>query len=204
MISVPTYKYLGINLDQTLNFRYHTSNLVNLINHKLYMFSKIRRYLNERSAIQIYKTMILPYFDYGDICYMSSKIQEVKKINNHHIRGLRICFKIQGKIEENDLLKMGKISNLKNRRIVHLRNYMFKNKSNCIDNTTNENMISTRENSGPKFKVTKPNCESYKRNVLYNGAIDWNSLESVKRNIKNYHEFKRMQKSWLLNTYRDE
>ena len=97
---VPTYKYLGINLDQTLSFKYHTGNLVNLINHKLYMFSKIRRYLNDHSAISIYKTMILPYVDYGDICYMSSNIPEVKKLNNHHIRGLRICFRIQGKIEE--------------------------------------------------------------------------------------------------------
>ena len=67
------------------------------------MFSKIRRYLNDHSAISIYKTMILPYFDYGDICYMSSNILEVKKLNNHHIRGLRICFRIQGKIEEKDL-----------------------------------------------------------------------------------------------------
>ena len=99
---------------------------------------------------------------------------------------------------------MGKISNLENRRVVHLRNYMFKNKSKCIDIEENNKQIITRENAGPKFYVVKPNCESYKRNVLYAGAIDWNSLDADKRNIKNYHEFKRMQKSWLLNTYLDE
>ena len=147
---VPTYKYLGINLDQTLNFKYHTGSLLNTINHKLYMFSKIRRYLNNRSAISIYKTMILPYFDYGDICYAPAKIPEVKKLDKNHIRGLRICFKIQGKIEEKEILKKGKISNLENRRTVHLRNYMFKNKSKCIDNNKNEieNIRLTRENSG--------------------------------------------------------
>ena len=77
--NTPTYKYLGINLDQTLNFKYHTENLMNTINHKLYMFSKIRRYLTVQSAISIYKTMIVPYFDYGDITYMSSKSPEIKK-----------------------------------------------------------------------------------------------------------------------------
>ena len=96
---------------------------------------------------------------------------------------------------------MGKISNLENRRTVHLRNYMFKNKSKCINNTTKEKLIITRENAGPKFQVAKPNCEAYKRNVLYTGAVDWNSLDAEKRNIKSYHEFKRMQKSWLLKTY---
>ena len=59
---VSTYKYLGVHLDQTLNFKYHTELLLKLINHKLYMFSKIRKYLNVTSALEIYKTMILPYF----------------------------------------------------------------------------------------------------------------------------------------------
>ena len=199
--NVPTYKYLGVNLDQSLNFKYHTENLLNLLNHKIYMFSKIRRYLNDQSAIRVYKSMILPYFDYGDISYMSSKIREIKKLDRFHIRGLRICFRIQGKIEDKELFKMGKVSNLNNRRLVHLRNYMFKNKSECIEE--NEYRINTRENSGPKFKVNKPNCETFKRNVFYAGAVDWNSLEADKRNIKNYHEFKRMQRSWLLNTYCD-
>ena len=199
--NTPTYKYLGINLDQTLNFKYHTENLLSLINHKLYMFSKIRRYLNVQSALSIYKTMILPYFDYGDITYMSSKTPEVKKLDRYHIRGIRICFKIQGKIDDIELFRMGKISNLENRRTVHLRNYMFKNKSKCIKKPENENVIITRENAGPRFHVLKPNCETFKRNVLYNGAVDWNNLDAEKRNIKTYHEFKRMQKSWLLNTY---
>ena len=98
---VPTYKYLGINLEQTLNYRCHTENLLKLINHKLYMFSKIRRYLNVQSAVTIYKTMILPYFDYGDIIYMSSNSPEIKKLDKNHIRGIRIGYKIQGKIEDN-------------------------------------------------------------------------------------------------------
>ena len=201
LVNVPTYKYLGIHLDQTLNFKYHTDNLLRVINHKLYMFSKIRRFLNDRSALTIYKTMILPYFDYGDIAFMSSKIPEIRKLDNNHIRGLRICFKTQGKIDDIELFKKGKISNLENRRKVHLRNFMFKNKQKCID--TSKNVIVTRENSGPKFKVLKPNCEAFKRNVYYAGAVDWNNLIAEKRNIEHYHVFKKVQKSWLLNTYCD-
>ena len=34
---VPTYKYLGVNLDQTLNFKYHLECLINNITFKLYM-----------------------------------------------------------------------------------------------------------------------------------------------------------------------
>ena len=76
---VPTYKYLGVNLDQTLNYKHHAENILNLIIHKLYVFSKITRYLNVESALAIYKTMILPYLDCSDIIYMAAKILEIKK-----------------------------------------------------------------------------------------------------------------------------
>ena len=76
---------------------------------------------------------------------------------------------------------------------------MFKNKNKCIEQR--EDIIITRENSGPKFNVLKPNCESYQRNVYYAGAKDWNNLDADRRNIKKLQEFKRFQKSWLLNTY---
>ena len=32
--NTPTYKYLGVHLDQTLNYKYHLDNLSNVINHK--------------------------------------------------------------------------------------------------------------------------------------------------------------------------
>ena len=199
--NVPTYKYLGIHLDQLLNFKYHTDNLLNVVNHKLYMFSKIRRYLNIKSALAIYKSMIIPYFDYGDILFMSTNLPEIKKMNKLHIRGIRICLKTQGKIEEIELYKLANISNLSNRRIVHIRNFMYKNKNKC--DIKPENCIITRENSGPTFNVSKPNSEVYKRNVFYSGSIEWNNLDSTERNINDFNAFKRLQKAWLINTYKD-
>ena len=46
--SVPTYKYLGFNLDQTLNFKHYLVLLINNISFKSYLFSKIRRFLIEK------------------------------------------------------------------------------------------------------------------------------------------------------------
>ena len=87
---VPTYKYLGIHLDETLNFNHHLKNIVNQISHKLYVFNKIRRFLNEKAALNVYKTMILPYFDYGDVVFMFSSENLLKKLDRLHVRGLRI------------------------------------------------------------------------------------------------------------------
>ena len=198
---VPTYKYLGINLDQTLNYNYHLKYLVNSISHKLYVFSKIRRFLNDQSALIIYKSMILPFFDYGDSIFMFSKSIYLKKLDRLHIRGLKISLRLDAKSNEQDVFKQCNISNLDNRRHVHLRNFMYNRKNLCQKTMEDENRICTRANAGPLFEIEKPNCESYKRNVCYSGALDWNNLNANVRNSENIYIFKKIQKTWLESTY---
>ena len=138
---VPTYKYLGVNLDQTLNFKYHLDCLINNITFKLYMFSKIRRFLNEKCAITVYKSMLMPFFDYCDIVYMFSGQNELQKLNRHHIRGMKICLYGGYMFDENELYVKCNLSNLNVRRHVHLRNYMFKTKKFENNLVNNEDVI---------------------------------------------------------------
>ena len=201
--SVPTYKYLGISLDQTLSYNYHLKNVVNSISHKLYVFSKIRRFFNIKSATTVYKTMILPYFDYGDAILMFSNGKLLRKLDRLHFRGLRIITKADNNISESELLIQCNISNLENRRLVHLRNFMFNRKHLCKTYDESLERISTRANDGPMFDIIKPNCEAFKRCICYSGCLDWNNLNPEIRNIDNIVLFKRHQKSWLLNTYLD-
>ena len=125
---VPTYRYLGVNLDQTVNYKYHLESLINIISFKLYLFSKVRRFLNEKSAVIVYKTMLLPFFDYCDIVYMFSGVKELRKLDRHHYRGKRICINNSLNIDDTELHNLCNVSDLENRRRVRLRNYMFKNK----------------------------------------------------------------------------
>ena len=195
---MPSYKYLGFNLDQTLSFKHHLELLINNISFKLYLFSKIRRFINEKSAVIVYKTMILPFFDYCDIVYMFSMKPELKEMDRQHSRGMRICLNNGFNMDENDLLINCKVSNLESRRKVHVRNFMFNKKHLCEENVNN---INTRLHDGPVFKITHPNGETIKRNPWYGGANEWNSLDADVRNIKDKFQFKRIQKSWMLNTY---
>ena len=145
--------------------------------------------------------MVIPYFDYADVVYMYSNNPDLNKLDRAHLRGLRICLKIQGKMNDVDIFNLGNISSLDNRRTVYSRNVMYKNKDKCIMN--NEGII-TRAKEGPLFNIVKPNCEAYKRSIFYSGASDWNSLDSSVRNLENVFLFKRQQKSWLLNTYKTQ
>ena len=52
---VITYKYLGMILDMNLNYNNNLENCLKLISHKAFLLSKIRKYINTKTAVTIYK-----------------------------------------------------------------------------------------------------------------------------------------------------
>ena len=54
------YNYLGLTIDDQLNCNTHIQELNKIVSHKLFMFAKRRFYIDEKEAIALFKTMILP------------------------------------------------------------------------------------------------------------------------------------------------
>ena len=102
--------------------------------------------------------MVIPYFDYADVIYMYSNNPDIKKLDRAHIRGLRICLRIQGEMTDVNIFNRGNISSLNNRRIVHSRNFMYKNKNVCVKEVQG---IVTRAKEGPLLNIIRPNCEAF-------------------------------------------
>lgn len=65
--TVKEYKYLGLIINQDLNFNSHIKAQINSLNGKLYHFRKIRKYIPERTAIVIYKVLIAPIMKYANM-----------------------------------------------------------------------------------------------------------------------------------------
>ena len=88
---VSSYKYLGFILDEHLHFNTHISELCDLVTHKLYLLSRIRKFLTTQACITIFKTMVLSVIEYGDIIYSGTSECNLNKIDKLFYRGLRIC-----------------------------------------------------------------------------------------------------------------
>ena len=195
---VPTYKYLGFTLDSVLSFNSHLSNVIGVVLYKINLLCRVRKYLTDEVALKVYKSMILPYFDYGDVIYGTAGKDALDKLQRLQNKGLKICKGYNRRHDTDDLHRVTKCPKLEIRRNAHLRNFMFNRsyKEELLDKRD----IRTRAHDAPLFKIAVPKNETYKRSVAFAGASEWNALPANIRNINSSPEFKRIQKRDMLSS----
>ena len=66
---VNKYKYLGIFLYENSNLQAHVDYLYHTFSYKSKMLEKAHYFMNQETALMLYKALLLPIYDYADICY---------------------------------------------------------------------------------------------------------------------------------------
>ena len=156
------------------------------MNYKTFLLSKARKYITTIAAIRIYKTMILPLIDYGDVLYDSSNSFLLKKLQTLQNRCLRICQYKNYYVSVSDVPAMCTLTRLKERRIMHLKLFMYKQKNNM--EILNNRQVYTSAHDAPLFNTIRPNSEKFKINVYYKGALIWNAMTVQERSMDTYTE----------------
>ena len=186
--SVDHYKYLGVILDKNLNFKLHIENLLKTLKYKIYTLAKLRPYLSEQTSLNIYKTTILPYIDYGDIFYQAALKKSLEKIQDRQTKALKVCFKLHGRQDEHELHVRSNLAMLEKRRESHILNFMYKRKSDPT--YLDQKKLQTRAYQAPKFNVPNYSLSQFKNSILYKGSSLWNKLPAETKNIQTFSAFK--------------
>ena len=147
---VQKFKYLGIILDSELNYDKYISDIRKKVGFRITQLSRIRKYINSEQALNIYKTKVLPFFDYGDVLYHGSAVQNTDKLRRLQNRALKVCL-MKGRLTSTNLIhKEAKINFLEERRISHVLKLSFK-KAQKQENLQTK-VRNTRHNEGPLLK----------------------------------------------------
>lgn len=158
------------------------------VNNKLCMLSKIRRNVNNSTAVIIYKSMVLPYLEFASCFLIGCNQGDKKKLQRLQNRGLKIALNKDRLYGTEQLHIDAKISTWENRAMAAVCKLIYKHKYN------DEYVISgieTRLDDGPVFYIVRPNTEWFARSTAYVSRKAWNSLPAQIRLIDNHDEFKR-------------
>ena len=85
-------KLLGITIDSDFTFEEHINTLCRKASQKLKALSRISQYLSEHKKWILFKTFIMPQFNYCPLAWMCHSRGLNNKINNIHKRTLRIVY----------------------------------------------------------------------------------------------------------------
>ena len=146
------------------------------LTNKVYSLRKIRKYINDRAAISIYKQTILPIIDYSGFLLLSCSHEDrcdLQKIQNDV---LRICYKsrLTDKVKISELHKKAHILSLEQRMIRQLLwlMYIFSLYNN------NRKIVPRNLHSNEKyiFKTDSKIGTKYQNSLYYKGTVFWNDF----------------------------
>ena len=112
---------LGVRLDNRLTFEAHANEFICLVPHKLFLLTDIRKYIDKKQALPIYKSKIMPFF------YWELQVKTRDMLQNLQNRAPRL---VLNRVTRHNVWELHHEALMLNkRRGCHLLNYMHERKN---------------------------------------------------------------------------
>ena len=190
---VSSYKYLGITLDQGLNYNLHSNRIVSSVSGKLKQFQRMRSFLSVKAALLVYKGTILPLLEYGDLFLNATSVENRKKLQVLQNKCLRCALNKGIETSSDDLHNEASLLKLKYRREQHLLSYMYDWASDPSALSKRSGLgVATRSTKKKLIKLRKPSTEKFKKSLAYYGPKRWNNLNVDLQLASSKYSYKEM------------
>ena len=88
-------KYLGIMIDECLNWNIQVEKIIKDITSSIYLLKRIRPYITQNSAMLFYKSIIQAKFDYCDVIWGNCGKGSLNRLQKLQNRALRIVLNVE-------------------------------------------------------------------------------------------------------------
>ena len=199
-------KFLGIYLDETLNFSDQTNHIASKIAKSIGVLNKIR-FLPKNILLLLYNSMVAPYILYGIRAWYGCPNYNRNRIQILQNKCIRIINNLDHRSNvDDDYLPLGilRVSSLYMHQVGYFMFNIFANGPNSefyyiFDQNTPNHQYSTRHNGQlrlPRFDKTK--C---RHSMEYAGIRFWNQIPDEIKLANSPSNFKFMYKNFLLNSH---
>ena len=131
-------RILGVNVDDTLSFTEHISDICKKVRKKkIGVLARLRNLISSKTKLQLYLTAILPHLTYCQTVWHFCKQSERRKLERLQERALRIIYNCSTDTYE-DLLRRAKLPSLYNRRLQEIVTLMYKVRNGLVPNYIGE------------------------------------------------------------------
>lgn len=193
-------KYLGILIDENLNFRKHLNCIMSKISRKVYFLTRISKHVSIFSKSLLYKALILPHINFCSTILFNLPLNEQQKLQKLQNRAMRAILKCNRYTPINIMLETLNFMNIKQLITYRTFDFIYKIKYKMVPTYLTDNVkfvsdvhnYSTRGKNETDFYVDKCNTSKCLNNLCRKGLIMYNSLTPEIKCCENYVKFKRL------------
>lgn len=199
-------RYLGITLDDKLNWKTHIQQLANSLNKTNQAFKILKNYVGDKEKKMLYYAYTYSKIQYGIEVYSQANKKDMKKIQVKQNRALKILFNKEFLTATNKIHKENEIMLVEDIAKTNIIKFVYKQRKKETpivfqDYFTENNQIhkvNTRQQNNLHIKTPRSNLG--KKTIKYRGAQLWNQTNKEVRKYKTLKTFtKEIRKGYIKN-----
>lgn len=177
------HKHLGLILQSNCKWDEQIKSIMNTVTMLLACLKSYKYKLNRKSLETMYKSFILPHFDYADVIWDNCTEEQANSLENLHLEALRIIVGAIRGTSHQKLYEESGFCSLKERRKRHKIVYYYKMVhgicpdylSDLVPDLVSENNPYHRRRPLER-KIQRCNTETYRKSFLPSATTLWNCL----------------------------
>lgn len=195
---VSSFKYLGLELDESLSWGQHILKTYEKVNKRSWIIRSLRPSLDIPTLTLLFKSIIQPLYDYGDILYGTAS---ASKLNKLQVQQSAICKIITGQPRRSSAstaLETLSVLKLQQQRYLHIAAFMHHAFLNHFPDYISElfrqpSAVHNHVTRGSQRNLFVEPLASNLRNLSlrHRGTTLWNNLPNDIRDISNTPTFKK-------------
>ena len=201
------YKYLGVYIDEQLNWKKHVDYLCEKLSKMSGMFAKLRHICDMNLLKTIYYALVESHLQYCNLIWGSANEKVLEPLLKLQSKILRIiCFLPNGESNTIQAQRKTELLNLKQLNNFGIAKFMFRFKNGKLPKSY-ENFFKVRSGQ-QRYLLRNRTKEDYicewgntnygMKRLQYEGVQLWNNIPGEIRNIRTLKEFKNKYKSFLI------
>ena len=204
---VSTTKFLGLHIDDQLNWKCHIDKLCKLLSRNTGVIHKLKSVFPEEILVILYSSLILPYLNYGILAWGKTLKTQLERLFKIQKRVVRIVCNAAFRAHTDGLFSKHRILKVEDVYNLQLGSFMYSLNDGTIPLALTKMFVknnqvhnySTRQASD--FHLPHSRTQSFLNTLACTGPRFWNSLDSSVKQAISLPVFKRKLKSILLGEY---
>ena len=202
-----TVKYIGLHIDEMLNWNVHVSHLQNSLIELFGIFNQLKDYVSTKLARQIYYSFVYSRINYAIEVYGSCSETSLNRVQVLQNKLLKLLLRLHPLTSTNILHNRMKILKIRDIFELSLLIFVYRNlQGDCPPSLKNYfNRRNTTRNTRQRGQLDyrRARIDLGASRVQYRGAELWNNLSQEQQSIRGVNQFKNRTRDTIIETYQD-